>query len=161
MNKGVAIPYIIAVLLGIAVVAIIGYWFFFLGGSLGGEVSSADCQRKLVTFCSVWQLSGYSGTGPSGGWTTYAKGCSEIGIPSGGNVDSPTCNNVLGRTGAVRPGATTTTTTPGRLTTTTTAPAGGPPVPTAPAGRAGGPCKAGNVCDSTDLVCEGGVCVTK
>jgi len=40
-------------------------------------------------------------------------------------------------------------------TTTTTAPAGGPPVPTAPAGRAGG------VCDSTDLQCVNNICETK
>ena len=101
MSKGVAIPYIIAVLLGIAVIGIIGYWFFFLGGSLGGEVSSADCQRKLVTYCSIWLGQGYSGTSPGvGDWDDYAIGCSKIGIaaPTKGRDGSvQKCNDVLGR----------------------------------------------------------------
>ena len=60
MNKGaVPIPYIIALLLGIAVVAILGYWFFVLGGAIGGEVTLATCQTRAHTYCAGWQFLGY------------------------------------------------------------------------------------------------------
>ncbi len=59
-NKGaVPIPYIIALLLGIAVVAILGYWFFVLGGQWGGEVTSETCRTRALTYCTGWQLVGY------------------------------------------------------------------------------------------------------
>ena len=97
MNKGVAIPYIIAVLLGIAVIGIIGYWFFFLGGSLGGEISAQDCSRKLVTYCSIWLGQGY-GTSPAvGPWGEYAVGCSKLDPLKFANPSDSTCNGVLGR----------------------------------------------------------------
>jgi len=90
--KGIAVPYIIAVLLGIAVIGIIGYWFFFLGGSLGGEVSAQDCNRKLITYCSLWLAQGYGDTPAE--WDTYAKGCTQINI---GEPDDKECNRLLGR----------------------------------------------------------------
>jgi len=98
MSKGVAIPYIIAVLLGIAVIGIIGYWFFFLGGSLGGEVSAQDCTRKLVTYCSIWLGQGYGGTSPAvGAWDEYAVGCSKLDPLKFASPSGSTCNGVLGR----------------------------------------------------------------
>lgn len=63
MKKGsVPIPYIIALLLGIAVVAILGYWFFVLGGQWGGEVTMQRCRSKAVTYCTTWQSNGYATT---------------------------------------------------------------------------------------------------
>jgi len=60
MKKGaVPIPYIIALLLGIAVVAILGYWFFVLGGQWGGEVSLQGCRNKALLYCQAYQGSGY------------------------------------------------------------------------------------------------------
>ncbi len=98
MRKGVAIPYIIAVLLGIAVIGIIGYWFFFLGGSLGGEVSAQDCNRKLVTYCSIWLAQGYGGTSPGvGTWDEYAVGCSKLDPVKYAAPRGDKCNGVLGR----------------------------------------------------------------
>jgi hypothetical protein len=74
-QKGaVPIPYIIALLLGIAVVAIIGYWFFILGGEWGGETTLQGCRRKATTYCVAWQTAGYGvddgipDLGTSSGW---------------------------------------------------------------------------------------------
>jgi len=59
-KKGdVPIPYIIALILGIAIVAVIGYWFFVLSGLWGVQVSLENCQTRAHTYCSGWQLSGY------------------------------------------------------------------------------------------------------
>ncbi len=61
MSKGaVPIPYIIALLLGIAVVAILGYWFFVLGGQWGGEVTLATCRTRAHTYCAGWQALAYA-----------------------------------------------------------------------------------------------------
>jgi hypothetical protein len=76
MKKGaVPIPYIIAMLLGIAVVAILGYWFFVLGGQWGGEVTLQRCRSKAVSYCTMWQGNGYatSGTDPDLGGVTGVK----------------------------------------------------------------------------------------
>jgi len=59
-TKGaVPIPYIIALLLGIAVVAILGYWFFVLGGTWGGEVTAETCRTRALTYCTSWQMLGF------------------------------------------------------------------------------------------------------
>ena len=59
-EKGaVPIPYIVALLLGIAVVAILGYWFFVLGGQWGGEVTAETCKTRALTYCTSWQILGF------------------------------------------------------------------------------------------------------
>ena len=60
-TKGaIPISYIVALLLGIAVIGIIGYWFFFLGGEIGGEVTLNTCRSRAYTYCASWQAIGYS-----------------------------------------------------------------------------------------------------
>lgn len=59
-DKGaVPIPYIIALLLGVAVVAILGYWFFVLGGQLGGDITLQKCRSNAQIYCNSWKLLGY------------------------------------------------------------------------------------------------------
>ena len=83
-KKGeIPISYIVALLLGIAVVAILLYWFFVLGGTVGGQVSAAQCRTMASTWCSGWQLRGYDFTCnpatcqnavPGVGWFDYPTG---------------------------------------------------------------------------------------
>ncbi len=73
MNEKGAVPvsYIIALLLGIAVIGITGYWFFFLGGEWGGEVTLSTCRSRAYTYCANWQAVGYSNAEdcePDVGW---------------------------------------------------------------------------------------------
>jgi len=59
-NKGaVPIAYIIALLLGIAVIAVIGYWFFIVGGQLGGEVTITQCRARAQNYCNSWKVMSY------------------------------------------------------------------------------------------------------
>ena len=59
-RKGaVPIPYIIALLLGIAVVSILGYWFFVLGGQWGVEVTLQRCNTMAMTYCTTWRTAAY------------------------------------------------------------------------------------------------------
>lgn len=61
MAKGeVPIAYIIALILGIAVVAVLGYWFFVLQGQGGGEINLDQCRNKAFTYCSMYRDNGYT-----------------------------------------------------------------------------------------------------
>ena len=93
--KGIAVPYIIAIILGIAVVFIIGASFF----SSSGDLQQGSCNNKLSAYCNVWQGTGYAGTGPAGGWGNYAPECTKIGIEG---VDENRCKGVLGGTETAR-----------------------------------------------------------
>ena len=63
MSKGeVPISYIIALILGIAVVAVLGYWFFVVQGQGGGEINLDQCRTKAFTYCSMYRDNGYTQT---------------------------------------------------------------------------------------------------
>ena len=53
--KAVAIPYIIAILLGVAVIGLIGYWLISQGGKAVSTGTSAECQAKQFSYCVQWQ----------------------------------------------------------------------------------------------------------
>ncbi len=88
MRKGVAVPYVIAILLGIVVIAIIGFTFFTSTTS----ISVQDCRNKLSTYCSLWSATGYTGK-PSGEWDDFAKGCSQLGVA---DPSEPDCRARIG-----------------------------------------------------------------
>ncbi len=50
MKKGIAVPYIIAILLGIAVIGLIGYWFFVSSG----KIPKSDCELAQRNWCTRW-----------------------------------------------------------------------------------------------------------
>jgi hypothetical protein len=90
MKKGIAVPYIIAIILGVLVIGIIGYWFFVLYGGGVGKSSEAVCNSKKQTFCSAWAATAYQ-TEPSGDWESYAPDC--IGVVSRPTI--PECRVLL------------------------------------------------------------------
>jgi hypothetical protein len=59
MRKGVAVPYIIALILGIVVIGLLGYWFFVLGGQAGGTATSQGCNTKIASWCQQWSIDGF------------------------------------------------------------------------------------------------------
>ncbi len=58
--KGVAVPYIIAILLGVGVIGLIGYWFFVSGGQFGTGVANQQCRTDFQQSCQTWVAGGYS-----------------------------------------------------------------------------------------------------
>lgn len=60
MEKGVAIPYVIALIIGIVVVGVIGYWFFGLAGKGTGVQATINCDAIKLSFCQEWSSTGYS-----------------------------------------------------------------------------------------------------
>ncbi len=52
MKKGVAIPYIIALIIGVIVVAIIGYWLISSGGTGNCVTKEGECNARIFAWCT-------------------------------------------------------------------------------------------------------------
>ncbi len=50
--KGIAVPYIIAILLGVGVIGLVGYWLFVSGGRLGTTTAENNCKNDLLAICN-------------------------------------------------------------------------------------------------------------
>ena len=89
VRKAVAIPYVIALILGLIVIAILAYWFINQSGKATNVGTSAECQAKAFSYCVQWQVKG-DGTGPTFNWDKCSKEeagykdkkdkCKELGI---------------------------------------------------------------------------------
>ncbi|MBU5537461.1 MAG: hypothetical protein QW818_01465 [Candidatus Aenigmatarchaeota archaeon] len=60
MKKGIAVPYIIAIFLGVGVIGLLGYWLFVSGIKFGGGVSSEQCRTDFLEACNKWTSAGYN-----------------------------------------------------------------------------------------------------
>lgn len=91
MRKGaIPIEYIIAIILGIIVVGVLGYWFFVLGGRLPGQATETWCRARENQYCSELSQYGFDENllkqrhgvkDLNDYWNKLASGCDEIGIP--------------------------------------------------------------------------------
>ena len=52
MQKAVAVPYVIALILGVAVVGLVGIWLVMSGGKFTGQSLESSCQSKALQICS-------------------------------------------------------------------------------------------------------------
>ncbi len=68
MRKAVAVPYIIALILGVAVIGLVGYWFATTGGKFGGQSAKTVCDNKFLQYCV---------TNPSGNINLFTAANSE------------------------------------------------------------------------------------
>ncbi|MEM7824438.1 MAG: hypothetical protein QXD72_01150 [Candidatus Aenigmatarchaeota archaeon] len=59
MKKGIAVPYIIAIFLGVGVIGLLGYWFYVSGGKLNVSVTEQSCRSDFSKWCSDWSLNNY------------------------------------------------------------------------------------------------------
>ncbi len=55
--KAVAVPYIVAIILGVVVIGLLGYWFFIQGGKATVTGSAAECDAKVASYCLQWKNS--------------------------------------------------------------------------------------------------------
>jgi|GEM_PF-6501867 len=83
-----AIQYIAALILAVAVIAVIGYWFFIVSGKAGGEAANIACTGKQVSYCTAWKaISGCTSPTPQFqmDWAgcdppTSTSDCAEVGV---------------------------------------------------------------------------------
>ena|SRR3989304_10146677 len=104
------VPYIVAIIIAIIVIALLIYWFFVLRNQGIDVATLAVCQGRAITFCSQVASCGYeescapkdSDGNPVTDFYIYAPDCESLrGKPSGlpqSIVSSATsCNPILGR----------------------------------------------------------------
>ncbi len=61
LKKGVAIPYIIALVIGIIVLVFIIYWVYRL--FTAPQISYEDCRSRMIQWCTSCKSLGWSGGG--------------------------------------------------------------------------------------------------
>ena len=90
MKKAVAIPYVIALILGVIVIGILAYWLINQSSKSSTGGFQAECQAKLFSFCNQWLIKGGKPTDkPQGfGWDKCSAketptDCKIIGIEVG------------------------------------------------------------------------------
>lgn len=65
------VPYIVALILAIIVVALLGYWFYTVYIRSESEQSEGICRAKELAYCTQWSTTGYNaGRKPNGGFIT-------------------------------------------------------------------------------------------
>jgi hypothetical protein len=106
MAKGeIPIGYIIALVLGIAVVAILGYWFFVMQGSGGAQMTASQCQTMAYTYCRTWQANLYQGSNPpqanapNVGAFISEKWFAHVPAGSPDPAYAPTCDSIISLNG--------------------------------------------------------------
>lgn len=89
--KAVAVPYVIALILGIIVVAVIGYWFFVVAGGGGGQLSQTQCEARFIAFCTQYSAANYQPSGQTfkdAGCTSYIGSDALIGSGGASNCQA-------------------------------------------------------------------------
>ena len=94
-KKGaIPVPYLIAIIFAVAIIAILGYMFFKQIGIFSGELTRAECEARKLTYCARWATSGCDPKVLPFGqeWDVYAKGCTNnYNIVAKTPEDCPTC----------------------------------------------------------------------
>ena len=86
--RAVAVPYVIALLLGVAVIGLVGYWFATSGGKFGGQSAKTICDNKFLQYCV---------TNPAK--TAYTDFVEAGNTECGGLGSYTQCSELLGSTG--------------------------------------------------------------
>lgn len=63
MKKAVAIPYIIALIIGVIVVVVLAYWFISTGGKGSTIGKEAECTARKTEFCATQTQDAFSKAG--------------------------------------------------------------------------------------------------
>ena len=67
--RGVAVPYIIALILGILVVGLLAYYFIYIAN----KVPKVECDTRIGSYCTQWKTLGFGTSRPA---TQDFTGCS-------------------------------------------------------------------------------------
>ena len=75
--KAIAVPYIIAILLGVGVIGLVGYWLFVSGGQFGGGVATTTCRSAQLNYCNTWVAQGKSTADTAWNQANSGTGCTK------------------------------------------------------------------------------------
>src|SRR3989344_3883831 len=71
--KAVAIPYIIALILGVIIIGLLGYWLVSQGSKTISTGEQTECTAKQSNYCNVYQVSGFKIEPGGFTWTNCQK----------------------------------------------------------------------------------------
>ena len=97
MAKAVAVPYLLAIIIMVIVLAIIGYWFVNKYLKTSDVVSEAFCRGRILQFCSDLTAGRISST--TDFYNDYAKDCGTYRGKPGWDATSPDlerCKTITG-----------------------------------------------------------------
>jgi hypothetical protein len=97
-SKGaLPVPYIVAIIIAVIVIAVLVYWFFVLSGKGNTQALDAFCRAREFTYCTQWATNGFDTTKMPNGqnFNTYANECKTLDWP--GQVNGLTCRTLLGQ----------------------------------------------------------------
>jgi hypothetical protein len=89
-KKGaIPIPYIIAIIFGVIVLALITFWLFFTNNEFRTSITEKICEGKRSNWCSQYEL-----TGKAPGVSGFSAACSSIDDDNRDNYYAPDCCSV-------------------------------------------------------------------
>jgi hypothetical protein len=110
-SKGaLPVPYIVAIIIAVIVIAVLVYWFFVLSGKGSTTATDSFCRAREFTYCAQWATSSFdlnnrpgkntanpTDTGKSFavGDNSYAPECKDISWA--GQVGQAECRSLLGQ----------------------------------------------------------------
>lgn len=90
MTKAVAIPYIIALVLGVAIIGLIGYSFVSSGGKFSSQSTKTFCENKFLQYCTTKLAKNSLSSASKSDFNNEVAEC------SGADLGSYDCNVILG-----------------------------------------------------------------
>ncbi|MFH8086612.1 MAG: hypothetical protein QW609_02210 [Candidatus Aenigmatarchaeota archaeon] len=91
MKGSIPVSHILAIIFGIIILALIGYWLFMYSGLFGENLSVAECRTRLLSYCSEERVKDNLQSVSTQEWNGYEKRCNYLGW----QVDQNVCNNAF------------------------------------------------------------------
>lgn len=90
MLKGyLPLPYIVALIFAVIVIAVIAYMFFTHTGIFSGTVSKEYCEAQKLKYCYDWQVAGEASP------PTWNEKCTNIGVGAPDTTDCETLGIII------------------------------------------------------------------
>jgi len=84
------VPYIVAMILAVVVIAIVVYWLFFAYGEGGNAITDATCVAKKMKYCNEWRLNSW---GDLPGGKEFSASCESV-KDNRGSYYAPECCSI-------------------------------------------------------------------
>ncbi len=60
MKAAMPVPYIIALVFGVIIIAVLGYWLYTQSSKSGSKGAIGECDAKKLLFCQAYKSLGYT-----------------------------------------------------------------------------------------------------
>jgi len=100
LKGALPVPHIIAIIVGLAIIGLLGYWLFILASNIPKEWDSQKCMQEAYKACQNWKTFGWMGDITHFlNLDSYQANCVESGLVSGPYMllnPEDDCKQILG-----------------------------------------------------------------